>query len=88
MSTIEELEQQAADIARGELEVMAGLRDSIREAAVGMPDGSKLARHLAVTARDMETYSMSAEVQALKLMGAVKDLLRGQRREQRESEAD
>ena len=57
MATIEELEEQAAEVARAEGAAIGALVEGLRGLAVELPDGSMLARTFAVHARELEKWA-------------------------------
>ena len=57
MATIEELERKSAEIAGAEAAALVVLVGGMRELAVRLPDGSKLAALLAEQAKDIEKWA-------------------------------
>jgi hypothetical protein len=57
MSTIDELEARAENMKALEAAAMCALGDAMRELAVSLPDGSKLAVDFAQQARELELFA-------------------------------
>lgn len=57
MATIDELEARAANIRAAEMAAMHALGEALRELAVGLPDGSKLAVAFAKQAQALEVFA-------------------------------
>ena len=64
MATIEELEQRGADVAVAEAAAISDLVGFMRDRAVVLPEGSRLAMRLALVARHLDRYTTPRESDA------------------------
>lgn len=84
MATIEELERQAAAIDEAEGAALGSLVEFLRRVTVELPEGSRLARSFAVSARRLEPWATPRDampVGSLTLLTIVNEVL-SERREQ------
>ena len=61
MATIEELEQRAADVAVAEAAAISDLVGLMRDRAVVLPEGSRLAMRFALVARSLDRFTTPRE---------------------------
>jgi hypothetical protein len=86
MTTIEQLEQRALDVMNAEAAAVGRLVDHVRDIAVELPDGSRLAIDLAKIARRLEEHT--SPPRARYAATPLSDLEREMRDDRKRNEAD